>query len=45
MIYPFIHRSLTINRNGVDMYDGIAVVTLIVSLFENMSGKLDSGIV
>jgi len=32
---------LEINRDAKDFYDGIAVLGLIISMFENMHGKLE----
>lgn len=42
LIYNFIHRCLELNRNGIDDADGIAIVNIIVAMFENMHGKLDN---
>lgn len=37
----FIKRILQINRNGSDMCDGVSCMNLIVSILENMIGKID----
>lgn len=38
LIYHFIRRCLKVTRNGKDYLDGIAVVSVIVAMFENMLG-------
>mmetsp|Transcript_7597 Transcript_7597/g.12766 ORF Transcript_7597/g.12766 Transcript_7597/m.12766 type:complete len:328 (-) Transcript_7597:970-1953(-) len=41
LTYHFLTRCLKVNRNSSDMMDGIAVVGVIISLFEDMHGRLD----
>jgi len=42
LIYHFIQRCLAVTRNGKDYLDGIAVVSVIVAMFENMHNLLDN---
>jgi len=41
LTYHFISRCLSVNRNSKDCLDGVAIVSLIVAIFENMQGRLD----
>ena len=44
LIHHFVQRCLAVNRNGNDHLDGIAIVGMIVAMFENMHGRLDSDV-
>jgi len=42
LTHHFIHRCLQITRKLNDSDSGTAVLSLIISLFENMHGRLDN---
>lgn len=43
LMYHFIKRCLEVNRNSSGGYlDGVSIMGLIIALFENMTGMLDS---
>ena len=42
LIHHFIKRCLHVTRNGNDFLDGIAVMSVVVAMFENMHNLLDN---
>ena len=41
MYVLFIEQCFSINRDEYDWMDGIAIISMIIALFENMSGMID----
>jgi len=42
LAYHFINRCLQVNRNSGDGQDGIAIMNFLISILENMQGKIDN---
>lgn len=44
MIVKFIQRILVINANGVHKQDGVTILRVLIALFENMPGQMESAL-
>lgn len=42
LLFHFIRKILLVNRNGKHMSEGVSIMNLIMSLIENMVGKIDN---
>lgn len=40
----FVQQVLVINSNGVHKQDGVTIMRVLISLFENLPGQIDSAL-